>query len=301
MTVQCYESRQVTQIQSENRNLPEFKVPKITVVVVTFNRPIQVKRTIESLIGQSVKPYEIIVIDDGSQPKLDLTTNFEGVQFIRLDQEIGLSNSRNLGISTAKGEYVAFIDDDAVASPNWLEEIGKAILTGAEILGGPLVPNFEAEPPQWWTEKEYGGIVGIGNIAVEEIWGANMVLNKDIFKEIGLFNPRVGRQKGTLMTREENDLIDRAKSAYKVAFVPSAVVVHSVSAKRLNLKYILRWRYYDGVSYRKLEKQTLTETGRQGVHLLANTALFLKHTMTGNRKKRIRFLSGMAYRLGRII
>jgi glucosyl-dolichyl phosphate glucuronosyltransferase len=300
MTVECTLSPPSVQIEVSQPPIEGFEYPKISVVIVSFNRPKHVRRTIDSVIKQSVQPHEIIVIDDGSKPRLEFKTNFENFKLIHLDEEAGLSSSRNLGVSLASGDYVAFIDDDAVASPNWLEEIEKAILDGADVLGGPLVPHFEAAPPGWWTEKDYGSFASVGNASFEGIWGANMVFSKKVFDHVGLFNPHLGRQKGKLMGREESELMEKAKSIYQVAFVHSAVVAHSVPAKRLNLKYILRWRYYDGVSERRMTPHSIREFRETTVSLFKSVVLFLKYSFKRNPKERIRHLINMMFYLGKI-
>lgn len=299
MSVECL-SPHAVEIEVGKPEVEKFEYPKISVVVVSYNRPKQVKQTIDSLVRQSVKPYEIIVIDDGSKPKLDLATNFENFQVFRFDVEQGLSNSRNFGVNIAKGEYVAFIDDDAVASPNWLEEVEKAILHGVDVLGGPLMPNFEASPPEWWSQNDYGAIAGVGNASHSVIWGANMIFSKKVFARIGLFDPRLGRQKGKLMSHEERELINKAKLVCKVAFVPSAIVLHSVSAKRLHLRYLLQWRYYDGVSERKLARPCIPETYKMFRNLFKTAILFLKSVVIGDKKARIHYLMNLVYYIGRI-
>ncbi|MBE3116270.1 glycosyltransferase family 2 protein, partial [Candidatus Bathyarchaeota archaeon] len=185
---------------------------RVSVIVVTYNRPKDVKAAVESLLNQSVKPFEIIVIDNGSYPPASLESSVN-LKIFRFDQEAGLSNARNYGINIAKGEYIAFIDDDGIAEKTWVEEIQKG-LENADIVGGTIKPLYEVAPPEWWTEKDFGKCVGVGNILVKnksKIWGGNMAFKPEVFKAIGLFNPNLGRRKGKLFASEENDLIDRAR------------------------------------------------------------------------------------------
>jgi GT2 family glycosyltransferase len=223
----------------------------ISVVVVTYNRPEDAKETVISLLNQTFEPVEIILIDDASHPPLDLNIDNEKLKIVRFDSEIGLSNARNHGISLAKGEYIAFIDDDALASRDWLEKIGEFINQGFDILGGPVRPLYKAKPPDWWDEKILGSYAGIGE--TKEIWGTNMVFRKEIFRKIGKFRSDLGRQKGKLLSHEERALIERAtKRGYKISFVPEAKVFHKVGHHRMTLAYILRWEYHSGKSLRTL-------------------------------------------------
>lgn len=223
---------------------------RISVVVVTYNRPEEVKKAVDSLVNQSVKPFEIIIIDNGSTLPLSMKVDNPIIKQIRFDEEIGVSNARNYGIGIARGEYVAFIDDDCIAGKNWIEEIQKGIRTGAEVLGGPLRPRFGAKPPEWWNEKDLGYFVGVGNAEKENIWGGNMVFEKQIFKKIGVFNPKIGPRKGKLLKGEDSYLIAKAKAQGRVLFLPKAIVFHLVTSERLTLSYIIRWAYNSGKSQR---------------------------------------------------
>jgi GT2 family glycosyltransferase len=223
---------------------------RISAVVVTYNRPEEVKKAVDSLVNQSVKPFEIIVIDDASNPPLSMKVDGSRIKQIRFDEEVGISNARNYGISIAKGEYIAFIDDDCIASKHWIEEIQKGIRAGAEVLGGPLRPRFRAEPPKWWKEKDLGYFVAVGNSEKRDIWGANMVFKREVFRKIGVFNPKLGPQKGKRLQGEDTDLIAKAKARCKILFMPNAEVFHTVRPERLTLSYIIRWAYISGKSQR---------------------------------------------------
>jgi len=225
---------------------------KVSVIVVTYNRPKDVMETIESLFNQSVKPFEVIVIDDGSNFHPNIEFRAETLKVIRFDQEVGLSNARNYGINIAKGDYIAFIDDDAIAEKKWIEEIKKG-LENADVIGGAIKPLYQATPPEWWNEKDFGGVAGAGNEwgddVIWKIWGCNMAFRTHVFKKIGLFNPNLGRRKGKLFSFEEIDLINRARGkGFNVQFIPAAVVYHKVPPKRMTISYLLRFFFYSGRS-----------------------------------------------------
>lgn len=135
---------------------------RITIVIVSYNRPLEVQGTVRSLLNQTVKPFEILLIDDGSDPPLRMSVDFQNFKLIRFDKERGLSNARNFGINAAKGDYVAFLDDDTVPSQRWLEAVQKGTVSGADVLGGPLKPLYKARPPNWWTLKDFGFYKGVG-------------------------------------------------------------------------------------------------------------------------------------------
>jgi len=271
---------------------------QISVVIVTYNRPLEVQETVRSLLNQSVKPFEILVIDDGSEPHLKLTVNFENFRLIRFDKEQGLSKSRNYGINLAKGEYVAFLDDDTVPSQHWLEAVQKGIMSGGDVLGGPLKPLFKAIPPDWWTEKDFGYMAGVGNIYGQRIWGANMIFEKTVFHKIGLFDSNLGRQKGKLLSCEEDKLIKKARICCRYLFLPEAEVLHIVQSKRLTLKYLIRWNYYEGKSNTLLNgRKTIKNT----YDLLITGKSMLNPFIMVNKSKRIKLITDMTFKFGQLL
>jgi glycosyltransferase involved in cell wall biosynthesis len=234
---------------TKNRRHNEMELEaRISVIIVTYNRPDEAKKAIKSLLNQSVKPFEIIVIDDASSTPLQMKIEDSRIKLIRFNEERGLSGARNCGISESIGDYLAFIDDDCIATKHWLEEIQKGIKAGGDILGGPLRPMLRTKPPVWWDEYDLGYFAGVGNSKNHAIWGANMIFRKEVFKKIGVFNPKIGRQKGKLLAHEDAYLISKGRENYKVLFMPKAVVYHLVRAERLTLRYIIRWSYYAGKS-----------------------------------------------------
>lgn len=88
----------------------------VSVVIITHNRPLTTKRTINSLLSQSVLPLEIIVIDDASLNPFEIRNPL--IKIHRNQSEIGLSASRNIGVKVSNGDIIAFIDDDAIADIN---------------------------------------------------------------------------------------------------------------------------------------------------------------------------------------
>jgi len=279
--------------------------PKISVIIVNYNRPHEVKDAVQSLISQSVKPFEVIIIDDASKSPLSMKVDGSKIKLVRFDEEIGLSSARNYGIKAAKGEYIAFMDDDCVASEHWIEELQKGIKVGGEILGGPLRPLFRAAPPKWWNENDLGYFAGVGNAETQEIWGANMVFKKEVFKTIGVFNPSIGRQKGKLLAFEDKNLILKGKKSYRVLFLPKAEVYHLVRSQRLTLSYMIRWSFSHGKSIRiALEPDKLASArARAGAfYSLLKAMIKLLDPFTKSKKSvRILQVAIMAEAVGMII
>jgi len=99
---------------------------KTTVIIPTYNRPLELENCLRSLLEQSVGPDEIIVVDDGALAELPLRRECEAAGIrcrYHRKKTPGLTASRNIGIAMATGEIIFFLDDDVVLLPNYLAEI----------------------------------------------------------------------------------------------------------------------------------------------------------------------------------
>ena len=93
----------------------------ISVIVPVFNRSVQLEAALASILSQSFQPSEVIVVDDGSQPPLQL--NHDRVQLIRVESNEGVSHARNLGIHAASSDWIAFLDSDDIWHEHHLESL----------------------------------------------------------------------------------------------------------------------------------------------------------------------------------
>jgi len=104
--------------------------PKISVIIATYNRPALLQRAINSVLAQTFKDFELIVVDDHSDkpPNFKLPDGEDRVVGMRLPYNTGyFVKPRNIGIMIARGDYIAYLDDDNVYLPNHLEVLYKAI------------------------------------------------------------------------------------------------------------------------------------------------------------------------------
>ena len=111
----------------ENRDSEPKTLPSVCVVICTRDRPNQLRRTLVSLQVQKQSPEEILVVDNApsdEQTKALVTQEFSGVRYVRESLQ-GLNFARNRGLAETSQDIVAFIDDDAVAEPDWVEYIQK--------------------------------------------------------------------------------------------------------------------------------------------------------------------------------
>lgn len=218
-----------------------------TVVIPTFNRPEPLRSCLESLAAQQFprSRFEVIVVDDGSKtPAAPIVGQFDGRLQISIHRQAqaGPSAARNRGGMNARGCYLAFIDDDCLAEPGWLDALESAFRTHprSALLGGDVTNPFEdnvyAEVSELILDvllaryrPEPGGVYFFPTL--------NLALRGDEFRASGGFDP-------TFDTAEDREFSDRwLEGGGTLVRVPQAIVVH---ANRLDLRGFLHRHYRFG-------------------------------------------------------
>jgi GT2 family glycosyltransferase len=257
---------------------PNAHLPQISAIIPTCGRTELLLNCVASIISGNYEDYEILVIDqDPSQQLLHgLAQRFPGERRLRyffLDRA-GASSARNLGLQEARCEIVAFIDDDAVADPAWLQAIHEAFLAfqpPPALIAGRIDPIWPGKRPEWYPqEREY--LLGLYNIGDElrsmpehdQPVGANMAGLRQVILALGGFDQNLGPnyfRKRPMVTGEDALLGRRARQAgYSVLYQPRARVCHQISAAKLRRRYFLRRHFWEGVTI-VTEMQSLGELG----------------------------------------
>jgi GT2 family glycosyltransferase len=204
---------------------------------------------------------DVIVVDSASDPPCrDLVVRcseaLPGITY-RYESTPGLSRARNAGLELAQTELVAFVDDDAVVTPEWAEQIAAPFAdSSVACVGGACVPVFEADPPRWLSERllQYAGITRFreareARTSNEYPFGANVAFRAAVLRDLGGFSEQLGRKGRTLLSGEEAAAIDRVRAAgLRVWLEPSAVVSHTVTAERCTSRYYWRRLWWQGVT-----------------------------------------------------
>lgn len=234
---------------------------RISVIISTFSidRVELVKNSIRSLLVQTLKPDEILLVLDSDKELLQFYKSniSDGVKIID-SETTGLSNARNVGIKYAQGEVVAFIDDDAEADSHWIETILENFKKeDVLVVGGIVKPLWPDKRPIWFPE-ELNWIIGCTykghpeNLGfIRNPIGCNMSFKKDVFKKIGYFRSDIGRYGKKLMDAEEVEISMRIIKNFpnsKILYDPANIVYHHVSENRVKLSYIIKRSYYQGIS-----------------------------------------------------
>jgi succinoglycan biosynthesis protein ExoM len=135
----------------------------VSVICCTRRRMRLLKRCLESVLDQVQPPTELIVVENDTEPQSEgAVRSFQeradalGIQLHYLrETTIGISFARNTGIRAANSPYVAFIDDDECAQPDWLQHLhATAVKYDADVVCGPVQPLFEPECPPWVTKSK---------------------------------------------------------------------------------------------------------------------------------------------------
>ncbi|WP_312562785.1 glycosyltransferase [Anaerospora sp.] len=177
-------------------------------------------------------------------------------KFYLFEARQGLSHARNTGITNARGRIIAFLDDDAIPSENWLSNIYKAFTKypDALALGGKILPNFEVPRPDWLAPKHetFLSIMDLGSTDQEYPagkfpFGANMAFRKEVFKTT-LFPTNLGRKGNSLLSGEETALFQDVARQGKIYYIPDIRVVHFIPKERLTKEWLLSRIYAQGVS-----------------------------------------------------
>lgn len=159
----CSEGNEGTPSCLKERDKFYAHAPFVSVVVPTHERTAQLRRCLQSLLALRYPAYEIIVVDNapGSSETADfIRQNYGDVPHIRYlcEKNRGAARARNRGIEAARGEIVAFTDDDAVVDADWLLEMVRAFGSAKDVacVTGLVLPLEMETPEQFWFE-EYGG------------------------------------------------------------------------------------------------------------------------------------------------
>ena len=127
---------------------------KISVIVPTYNRPVLLERALQTIEAQTIKDYEVIVVNDAGIDVSHIVDRFSNTSYVEHVKNAGLSAARNTGIKLAMGDYITFLDDDDLLSPVHFATLSSALDRGADA----------AYTDAYWWENE---IVLINRLSVD--------------------------------------------------------------------------------------------------------------------------------------
>ncbi|MBX2962395.1 MAG: glycosyltransferase [Cyclobacteriaceae bacterium] len=221
--------------------------PKYSVVVPVYNRPDELRELLQSLTEQSVKNFEVIVVEDGSTNRSDgVVDSFRDKLHIEYiyKPNTGPGPSRNLGFSRAKGDYFVVFDSDCIIPSAYFEEVDKVLTRdNPDAWGGPDRSHESFTPLQQAMAYTMSSVLTTGGIRGGKKhlgWfqprSFNMGLSKKVFETTG----------GFLFDRYAEDIelsIRMRKAGFTSVLIPEAFVYHK---RRTSLKQFYHQVYNFG-------------------------------------------------------
>lgn len=233
--------------------------PLISVVVPTYNRREHLAAAIRTLLAQDYEPLEIVAVNnnctDGSGEFLDeLAAADSRLRHVQEPVQ-GLQPARNRGLSEARGDIVAYFDDDELAPTQWLSRLWECYeATGADGVGGPYRSLWEGQPDPWLRNSEcFKETLGVCTWArqrqpIEWLVGGNCSYRREALEAMSGFGSYVGYT-GRKSLSDGADVAVGTKmtlAGYQLYFEPEAYVFHKILRARQKLVRVLRGAFWSG-------------------------------------------------------
>lgn len=227
----------------------------LSIIICTYSRPRLLVRCLDSIAQQSVslKNCELIVVDNNSTTNIKrlvdqfrLNYPFIPLTYIK-EKKPGITYARTAGAQAARGRYLAYIDDDAYASPNWVKKILETIdRVTPDVCGGIIYPYYNSSKPKWFKDKYEKRVHGRKARLLKEgeyFAAANFIIRKSVLEDLNYFPISLGMTGKDLGYGEETRLLInlRTKTKHPIIFYnPQIIVYHLVAASKMSLVYRLQ-------------------------------------------------------------
>lgn len=259
----------------------------VSVVICTYTakRWTNLAAGVAAVVDQLQPGDELLVVVDHA-PDVQERARAEllGCMVIANSHGQGLSGARNTGVDAARGDVVAFLDDDALPGPGWLESLRNPFdderVTG---VAGAVLPDWEGGRAPRWFPMEFGWVVGCDylglaghGVQVRNPIGASMALRRGPVLAVGGFSELVGRVGELPVGCEETEIsirLAQADPGVKVLRDTSGSVAHLVPRDRQRLRYFVSRCYHEGRSKAVLSKLVGTQQGLAAERTYATRAL----------------------------
>lgn len=243
----------------------------ISIAICSHDRSEDVALCLSALASQLPgRADELILVDSCSAPQhalaLESLASAYQANLIRLETP-GHSLARNAALAAARGEWIAYLDDDALAFPDWLKSLHQVVehcgpdLAAVGGLTEPAWPDGTKPPqvsPRWvfflsciQEKARRSGKDGA------KVCGANLAFRRDALNSVGGFRNELGRIGDRLIGGEETLAVRLLlRSGFDVIYDPSVRVKHRIPRERLTLEWIRKRAYWEGVTLSAMLKAT---------------------------------------------
>lgn len=298
----------------------------LSVAICTYNRAALLPRVLDSVTDQTPvsEEIEILIVDNGST---DATRDLIAARQ-RQDKRIryfvepkpGIAHARNRALMEARGEYLAFIDDDAWADKKWLVNLMspvRSVRPEPECVVGPVSLIWEGTRPDWFPDRfesllcryEMGDVPRFLD-ADGYLLTTNSLFRRETLLKLGGMRTDLGHRRKVLIGGEDNDIFNRLLAAGNgVYYQPGALVYHPVPKERQTRRFLLRRLFWDGASQPLVEGSRRTNgsapgawaecyrSGRRSLRFVFET---FYGVVTGNRVAAEAGFYRLVQRLGRM-
>jgi glycosyltransferase involved in cell wall biosynthesis len=243
----------------------------VSVIICCYSeeRLQDIREAVTSLWRQTRPPEEIVLAVDNNRDlyeRLQSELSSKGTLVVLNAGLKGTSATRNVGVAAARGDLVAFLDDDATAEESWLgclvQPLGNPMTVA---VGGRALPLWPREAPPLWFPEEFDFVIGCTahkklilekDNQVRSVTGSNMCFRREVFESVGGWNTKLGGIAGqTHDGGEEAELCLRIKRQMPTSLIvhdDSAVVRHKVVPQRATLKYMFTRCFREGLTRAKV-------------------------------------------------
>ena len=272
---------------------------KISIITpcYTLERFKDLTELLDSVQAQTYKNIEMLIVAERSPQlaesinKYILDRKYPSMRVIYNEGPWGVSVARNLGISQAKGDIIAFVDDDAILFPDWAEETVKTFNEDSTVIGvtGPILPLWQDESVNWFP-REFYWIFSCtywdmtDKTEVRNGYGTNLSFRQDAFKSSGFFNTSLGirgRSRGGWQEpgaeETEFSLRIRQETGKRILYDPKVRVQHKVYKYRTTAGFIVKRAYWEG--YAKALLKRLHPSSSREVTVLSTEYALLRRIL----------------------
>jgi glycosyltransferase involved in cell wall biosynthesis len=269
---------------------------------------------------------ELVLVDnassDGTSRLIEVfEKETEKFQVIHLREErLGKSFALNNGICAAKGDFLAFIDDDHIVSDDYLIAVIRTIEEHDDysMFCGRVLPSWDGSEPQWVHDNDRYPIrpfpvprfdLGEEPLEISEDKGfipgsGNLIMKKEVFQRIGFFSEELGPKGHNLRGGEDIEFVRRAlRKGEKILYVPHVLQHHQVFSENLRISYLVKKAYLRSIAAYQFARQYQPGRGNHRVpNYLFRQAMtrLVKAALSISRDARRYYIVRFAAALGEI-
>lgn len=227
--------------------------PLLSFIICTYNRYELLIEAVESVINQlpSDGQVELVIVNNYIKTTLNPAEfNEESYKWVTIVEEpkVGLSHARNKGLSTVRGQWCGFLDDDAVIPEGFISKALKVIQSADyDCFGGAIESRWRYGRPRWLSAY-FGCKPALSNtesiISEGYLWGSNLFMKTEKLLQIGGFPLDVG-MKGLRTGYGAETIVQKAfrEKGYSIAYIPELIVYHVVDKHKLRMSWHLKAAY----------------------------------------------------------